>query len=223
MRSSGGGEEGSSGGGGGLPTSLRGLRETLVSGAWLPESEAYEAAVRAAGCEWVRRTATVTKRLVVACLPPVLCLQLRRTDWATHGLVKIHGHVSFPMRLELDERLAPRLGSQLAPPGRAAAGTAGCSPSAGCSQPAAAAVAAAVPPAQAGKDDYNLRAVIVHHGIASSGHYTVFRCLDEAGGRWASASDETVAPATAEEVLAAEATLLLYERRQPAAQMAPDA
>jgi hypothetical protein len=83
---------------------------------------------------------------------------------------------------------------------------------------------------------YLLQAVIVHHGSADSGHYTVFRRLSpppspstllslpiahghmeggregrEGRGVWVHISDEAVAPATVEEVLESEAYMLFYQ------------
>jgi hypothetical protein len=59
---------------------------------------------------------------------------------------------------------------------------------------------------------------VVHlGGLAGAGHYTVYRWLGadaaaSASGGWVCASDEVVQPASLEQVLAAEASLLLYER-----------
>lgn len=181
----------------------------------------------AAGFAWVRRTTAVSKRHVVARLPRMLCLQLRRSFWAAHGPVKVHGHVSFPLQLQLDAGLAPRLGNRAAP----ASGQPPTRPSILSAIGAANTSSAAAAPLgsdsgstqEAGSGDaavgigpaapalYNLRAVVVHHGFASTGHYTVYRSLDAAGLRWARVSDDTVTPATAEDALAAEATLFLYE------------
>jgi hypothetical protein len=87
---------------------------------------------------------------------------------------------------------------------------------------------------------YLLQAVIVHHGSAEGGHYTVYRRLSpppplppslppspfppqeegglegksawgRRGGVWAHVSDETVRLVTVEEVLKAEAYLLFYQ------------
>jgi len=70
---------------------------------------------------------------------------------------------------------------------------------------------------------YRLVAVIVHHGSARSGHYTTYRSLrtrsdqqDDFIGNsselWVSASDEDVRAADMREVLACQASILLYEK-----------
>ena len=70
---------------------------------------------------------------------------------------------------------------------------------------------------------YRLVAVIVHHGSARSGHYTTYRSLrtrsdkqDDFVGNssehWVSASDEDVRAADIREVLACQASILLYEK-----------
>ena len=77
------------------------------------------------------------------------------------------------------------------------------------------------------KKPYHLIAAVVHHGGGSgSGHYTVFRCqrLDSqkcqgasssmpAHDIWFSISDESVCQVKVSDVLACEATLLLYEEK----------
>ena len=59
---------------------------------------------------------------------------------------------------------------------------------------------------------YDLRSVIVHHGAAGGGHYTSFvRAQDN---RWYHCNDElTPEPCSTERALAAQAYMLLYERR----------
>ena len=70
---------------------------------------------------------------------------------------------------------------------------------------------------------YRLVAVIVHHGSARSGHYTTYRSLRTRSGyqddfignsseHWVSASDEDVRAADIKEVLACQASILLYEK-----------
>ena len=70
---------------------------------------------------------------------------------------------------------------------------------------------------------YRLVAVIVHHGSARSGHYTTYRSLrthsdyqddliGDSSEHWVSASDEDVRAADIREVLACQASILLYEK-----------
>ena len=168
------------------------------------------------------RPAPAAKRTVAARLPAVLALQLKRGFWSPGGhYCKVSGPVAFPLRLSLPPGLLPLLGHDGGGPGGSRSGTAAAAEATAASEAGAGAA-----PAPA----YELRAVVVHHGhLAGRGHYTVFRRLDggcgcggcggcggASNGGGAAAfvrvSDDTVAPATAAEALAAEATLLLYER-----------
>ena len=58
---------------------------------------------------------------------------------------------------------------------------------------------------------YNLVAVLVHHGGPESGHYTTFRCVGDQRV-WYSVSDADVWPVDEGTVLSCEATLLCYEQ-----------
>lgn len=64
---------------------------------------------------------------------------------------------------------------------------------------------------------YDLCAVIQHHGGAVGGHYTTFRKVKSSssdGDSWVHASDLQVEATTEARVLACEAYLLFYERRE---------
>ena len=59
---------------------------------------------------------------------------------------------------------------------------------------------------------YDLRSVIVHHGAAGGGHYTSF--VRAQNNRWYLCDDaRTPEPCSTERALAAQAYMLLYERR----------
>ena len=67
---------------------------------------------------------------------------------------------------------------------------------------------------------YRLSAVVVHHGGSSSGHYSTYRAVRRGGGEggcgqvaceWFEVSDAAVSRSDLEEVLGAEATMLVYE------------
>ena len=168
----------------------------------------------AAGLDWVPWPSPAAKRITAAQLPRALCLQLRRAFWSDQGQqVKVCGHVSFPLRLALPPSLVPRLWHAATPqqgggrPQAAAAAIAGLS----SALPLPSLPLPPPPPLPV----YLLRAVVVHHGGgAGGGHYTVYRCLHASSwpAAWVRASDEAVQPAGLDEVLQAEASLLLYEQ-----------
>ena len=86
---------------------------------------------------------------------------------------------------------------------------------------AASARPAAQPSRAANPLRYDLRAVIVHHGSATGGHYTAFCRVDEtasagARGCWVHVSDEDVRAATASQVLSCEAYMLFYTQQRGA-------
>jgi hypothetical protein len=171
-----------------------------------------------AGLDWVVRSGPVAKRQVMARLPPTLCLQLRRVLWTAAGQVKVAGHVRFPLALQLEGAGLPMLGHQpsqqavasFSPLARRGAGPAAIGSLSGpgnCDLPAG-------PRQQQGGAAHLLRAVVVHYGGPSSGgHYVVYRCTGAAQQQWVRVSDEQVWHGISQqEVLQAEATMLLYER-----------
>lgn len=150
----------------------------------LPSQSFVEALFQAADIPYLKQTQThVTRQSVVVRWPSVLVLQLRRSIWTPDGrLMKVVGHVKFPLALRLEA-----------------------------------------------KDDqkvsYQLRAVVHHSGLsAGTGHYTTFRKLQvgqmsntrnahsSTSSKWVKVSDESVKPIEEVEVLAAEASTLLYEK-----------
>ena len=71
-----------------------------------------------------------------------------------------------------------------------------------------------------GPAEYDLEAVVCHHGSSlHGGHYTAFVRADGAGGRapWYLLDDAGVHPSSADEVQKAEAYVLFYRRRRTAA------
>ena len=157
------------------------------------------------------RCGPVAKRHVLARLPAVLCLQLRRVFWGAAGEVKVSGHVSFPPILRMTALGLPTMGHATRS-GAASTGNAHLEvPSSKTEVPGMPATLG-----ESSRPPYHLlRAVVVHYGGPSSGgHYVVYRCLDAAQQQWVRVSDEEVMPGVSQqEVLQAEATMLLYERR----------
>ena len=65
------------------------------------------------------------------------------------------------------------------------------------------------------RSQYELTAVIVHHGSAYGGHFTAYRRVllpDGAGVQWLHASDSNVRPCSVDEVMQARAYMCFYER-----------
>ncbi|CAL5221734.1 g3983 [Coccomyxa viridis] len=72
----------------------------------LPEAEVQSMAERA-GMRWVQRRGTLLARTLIAQTPQVLCLQLQRVRWSNLGSPeKLHGHVAFPLSIDLSPCLA---------------------------------------------------------------------------------------------------------------------
>jgi ubiquitin carboxyl-terminal hydrolase 1 len=185
--------------GGELPPPLRALHDSLAAGGAPPASDNLEALLRGAGVAWARRAGPASRRSLVARWPRTLALHLRRSAWSPAGQrLKVVGRVAFAARMEVQEA-----------GGGGGAGGAG-----------------------RGRRSYALRAAVVHTGLSSeTGHYVAYRRLDgdaaagtaaggggaaaggaaEATRRWVRVSDEVVEGVGEGEVLAAQATLLVYE------------
>ena len=147
----------------------------------------------------------------------VLCLQLQRVRWSSSGSPeKLHGHVAFPLSLDLSPYLAtaarPLLGRTLSEPTQKEEGLAfGRRGAPHCDSEDA---KCRFEPARSA---YRLVAVTVHHGGPKSGHYTTYRNVLRMSDRcsnelWVSVSDEDVRDADVREVLACQASILFYER-----------
>lgn len=147
-----------------------------------------------------------SKQLRISRLPEVLCLHLSRRFYCseTGRMLKNRFKVKFPKLLDmkqfLDEDATTETASSLLFGGQG-------------------------PLSQA---DYHLRAVIVHHGDANSGHYTTYALLepkpkhkmdkddadsvDNTEKKWMHFSDENAIEVNEEEVLSSEAYMLFYDK-----------
>mmetsp|Transcript_35716 Transcript_35716/g.46041 ORF Transcript_35716/g.46041 Transcript_35716/m.46041 type:complete len:188 (+) Transcript_35716:956-1519(+) len=147
----------------------------------------------------VRRS--VSKRLLISRLPSVLILHVNRQEFCPQsGLPrKTRKKVLFSMELDMSPFCA--FGGQ----DWRAVGSDG-NPSS-CDL-------------KSSKMMYDLCAVIEHHGGAIGGHYSTFRKvssgpdLRDNDAHWVHASDVLVEETTPDKVLACEAYLLFYERRE---------
>lgn len=173
-------ESSNNGGGGGSP-------EVQVE-----EDLDLNEALSRARVEVVKARRVFSKRLSLARLPALLCLQIQRL----FGETKNSRFVPFPLKLEL---AATALGSRAAH-----------SPSCGC---AACSMKSSRVDVEEKQCMYSLRAVVVHLGVSNSGHFITYRRMKKPGtlARWYYISDEQVRPCELTEVLAAEAYLLFYE------------
>ncbi|KAL5703610.1 ubiquitinyl hydrolase 1 [Ranunculus cassubicifolius] len=175
---------------------------------------------------WSNKFSYTVKQLHVARCPKILCIQLKRSSVDTFGEpVKLQGHISFPLILDLfpftkeaagggidklnerfrvmkiaaqqNQRPNPRLNYLR---------TGFTESSSSCEEVAS------------NSYIYQLTSVVVHFGIVGSGHYKVYRrgMVEESGGLqcsgWFSASDSDVYMVSEREVLDADASLLFYEK-----------
>lgn len=151
-----------------------------------------------------------SKQLKISRLPEVLCLHLSRRNFCSRSgrMTKNRFKVSFPARLDMAHFVEGDAASESA-----------SSLILGNNRPTS--------------FDYDLRAVIVHHGDADSGHYTTYALLDvdekeegrasresesdtgdilSPGRKWMHFSDENVVEVSEQEVLSSEAYLLFYDK-----------
>lgn len=138
---------------------------------------------------------TFRKKLQVAGAPPVLCIHIGRKiySYRKNRMVKLSQRVIFPLELDMQEYCTAgankfRMGDKEI-----------CISSAESTRPAQDPVI------------YHLKAVIVHHGTARSGHYTTYRCVEfSTGNCWIYVSDEESVQVELSEVLSCEAYILVY-------------
>eukprot|EP01032_Pedospumella_encystans_P017381 gene17381-19804_t len=152
------------------------------------------------------------KRTGLSRLPPLLCLYLcRRTyDEVKGRMKKLVAHVSFPVLLNMDQ-------FQSADGARRPTFT---QKSTGA-VPTGLSVTSMLSSTMKGRSlhargsggDYQLRAVVEHKGTADTGHYVAYCLVQEQPQRqWRLFSDEQHIQVPETTVLAAQATMLFYER-----------
>ncbi|KAG7987325.1 hypothetical protein I3843_03G127700 [Carya illinoinensis] len=175
----------------------------------------------------------------------ILCIHLKRVSINMFGEpVKLQGHISFPLILDLYpfmtsgvgirswgenfQRKQVKLQSECTSNVQAVGGEINLAQTDGCSE-------STLTIMHRQSDDrvtvasethlYRLVSVVEHFGRAGSGHYTVYRSVssdlhkfvpddqsEPASARWFCISDSDVQCVSEEEVLAAEASLLFYEK-----------
>ncbi|KAL9245686.1 hypothetical protein vseg_019309 [Gypsophila vaccaria] len=183
---------------------------------------------------WSNRFSHTFKQLYIAHFPQILCLHLQRTSMNAFGeVVKIQGHVSFPLILDLSPFMKYEFGIQKRnvneSKGPVTAVEVKDEPSKTspqwCSLQSGTDKVATNDSVPSKTQLYRLVSVVEHFGRAGSGHYTVYRGVraqieegDVDGGRnvlplqWFRISDSDVHHASEEDVLGADASLLFYER-----------
>lgn len=149
------------------------------------------------------------KQLKISRLPEVLCLHLSRRLYnpTTGCMLKNRFKITFPTRLDMKQYMESSVSS---------------------SESASSLILGSNH--SQSNTEYNLRAVIVHHGDANTGHYTTYALLDAPGPtlsssaessyseistrnkRWMHFSDEKAVPVSQDEVLASEAYMLFYDK-----------
>ncbi|NWI85704.1 UBP30 hydrolase, partial [Pitta sordida] len=185
---------------------------------------------------------TFVKQLKLGKLPQCLCIHLQRLSWSSQGTpLKRHEHVQFSEFLVMDiykyrvpgHRSSPHIPEETTPGARD--GTAvkppeaeqppgtkplfmnGASSSSFLMSPGTFPLAA-FPECSPPLYLYRLMAVVVHHGDMHSGHFVTYRRSPCPRGalavppQWLWVSDDSVRRASLQEVLAASAYLLFYER-----------
>lgn len=140
----------------------------------------------------IHRTVAM-KHLIIRRLPRILCFHVSRRVYNEHTghLVKIKTHVAFPVRLDMKEYL---------------------------SNYSKAKSDASSPRSTSTTDEsfgqYELCAVVVHHGSSDGGHYTTYAAIKNHSGkteRWVHCNDKEVTSVSVNEVLKCEAYLLFYD------------
>ncbi|NXK85647.1 UBP30 hydrolase, partial [Formicarius rufipectus] len=185
---------------------------------------------------------TFVKQLKLGKLPQCLCIHLQRLSWSNQGTpLKRHEHVQFSEFLVMDiykyrvpvHKPSPRTPEETPgakdgtavkppeaeqPPGTKPHFMNGASSSSSFLKSPGTFPLAAFPECRTPRYVYRLMAVVVHHGDMHSGHFVTYRrspCPRPAlagPGQWLWVSDDSVRRASLQEVLAASAYLLFYER-----------
>lgn len=199
------------------PTWRRGVRQSvrlhdLLARLTRPE-RLEDVRCEGGGCEGV--AGTHVRHAQLARPPACLCLHVCR---AVARRNKRHDHVHFPARLSLAPYTYLHGAGGVAsarPPtaaGRTSTSEGGSPMSAGPAGALGAGLLAAADLAD-WRHTYQLAAVVVHCGEgASSGHYATYRRAHHQPTRWFLASDHEIREAHMDEVLAANAYMLFYER-----------
>ncbi|KAG2716429.1 hypothetical protein I3760_03G125400 [Carya illinoinensis] len=194
---------------------------------------------------WSNKFSYTLKQLSIARSPKILCIHLKRVSINMFGEpVKLQGHISFPLILDLYpfmtsgvgirswgenfQRKQVKLQSECTSNVQAVGGEINLAQTDRCSE-------STLTIMHRQSDDrvtvasethlYRLVSVVEHFGRAGSGHYTVYRSVssdlhkfvpddqsEPASARWFCISDSDVQCVSEEEVLAAEASLLFYEK-----------
>ncbi|NXK32618.1 UBP30 hydrolase, partial [Piprites chloris] len=185
---------------------------------------------------------TFVKQLKLGKLPQCLCIHLQRLSWSNQGTpLKRHEHVQFNEFLVMDiykyrvpvqksshktpeETPGTKDGTAVKPPeAEQTPGTKplfmnGASSSSSFLMSPGTFPLATFPECSAPLYLYRLMAVVVHHGDMHSGHFVTYRRSPSprgalaVPGQWLWVSDDSVRRASLQEVLAASAYLLFYER-----------
>jgi ubiquitin carboxyl-terminal hydrolase 44/49 len=136
-------------------------------------------------CEQCKAKKNATKKFYIARPPKVLVLVIKRFCWTTSARAKVDTQIRFPLK-GLD--VAQHIYQDPTANGNATMST---------SEPTT---------------RYNLRSLIVHHGVRLlSGHYSCY-CFNDEKGAWVHFNDTQVTVETPEEVESAQPYMLFYER-----------
>ena len=148
----------------------------------------------------------VTKRMMLAKLPSILCLHLKRFHWNFVSMGKVTRHVQFPLRnLSVDEFYSsPTFSSAQRSRNNSESSHADAPPDKRMRVESTDSV-------HPNPKLFDLYAVVVHHGVNFEyGHYSCYCKNDD--GKWYHFNDASVTPVDEEVVARCEAYLLFYRQ-----------
>ncbi|XP_078434628.1 ubiquitin-specific protease 27 isoform X2 [Wolffia australiana] len=188
------------------------------------------------GLPWPTGSSRASKKLTIARCPKIFCMHLHRASMDLSGeIIKIQGHVSFPLFLDLFPFSAAATGMKPASSfyghhhhlpaiehktlpylDHLMESSAISHETVSNDLPLSSSYGEGTAcPDSTLKSMFRLTSVVEHYGVPGSGHYAVYRRVGVDGGQlgqWFYVSDDRVLPVSEADVLGAEASLLFYER-----------
>lgn len=165
------------------------------------ESFIKEETVEGYLCNSCKEKSTATKRLFIHTLPNVLCVVLKRFCWTSTSRAKIDTHVTIPFTLDITDFMTPISTNTNNKDTDEKDKT-----------------ETKDKPPHKTRGQYELRSVVMHHGVGLlSGHYTSF-CYNELQDTWVHYNDARVTLVTRDHVekeTPSQAYLMFFQRTFP--------